>query len=242
MGFFTPSFDKPGKGVNLDAPPKRSFFRFFEVFFRKFTHFVKVNLLYTLTLIPTFIIIFILSGIVTNGILGMQNVQGLMHNLARQMSEFLGDMSLEEDNYMALFVNIDMTLRIVITYLFIILWGMGPATAGVTYVLRNFAREEHAWIWGDFKDSFKSNFKQSIVIFGIDILLFVVFYIAIAFYSNLPGIMGTFKYLIVAIIFVYTIMHLYIYPIMITFKLSLKDIYRNSFLFALGKLPSNLLV
>ena len=37
-------------------------------------------------------------------------------------------------------------------------------------------------------------------------------------------------------------MNMYIYPMMITFKLKLKDIYRNALLFAVGKLPSNLLI
>ena len=28
----------------------------------------------------------------------------------------------------------------------------GPATAAVSYIIRNWARDEHAWVWSDFKD------------------------------------------------------------------------------------------
>ena len=48
---------------------------------------------------------------------------------------------------------------------------IGPASAAYTYILRNFAREDHAFIWWDFIDTFKKNFKQSFVAGIIDILI-----------------------------------------------------------------------
>ena len=242
MGLFTRSFDKPGKGVDPNAPQKRSFFRFFDIFFRKFWHFVRVNLIYALTLIPTFVVVFVIAGIVSNGILSLPNMSEMLNSLAQQMAESAGDAGLAEYQRAQLIVTFDLFVRFVITYLFVVFWGMGPATAGVTYVLRNFAREEHAWIWSDFKDALKSNFKQSIVVFIIDVVVFVLLYFAITFYMQMPGLIGALRYIIIIVTLVYTLMHFYIYPLMVTFQLSLKDLYRNSMLFALGKLPSNLLV
>lgn len=242
MGFFTRSFDKPGKGVDPDAPQKRSFFRFFDIFFRKFWHFVRVNLIYAVVLIPTFLLVFVLAGIVSNGILSMPNMQELMRNLAQQLADAVGDAGTVDYQHAQLVVPFDLFVRFVITYLFVVLWGMGPATAGITYVLRNFAREEHAWIWSDFKDALKSNFKQAIAVFAIDLVVFILFYFAITFYMQMPGLIGALRYIIILVAVIFTMMHFYIYPLMVTFKLSLKDLYRNSLLFALGKLPSNLLV
>ena len=37
-------------------------------------------------------------------------------------------------------------------------------------------------------------------------------------------------------------MHMYIYQMMVTFELSLKDLYKNALLFTLGRLPSNIFV
>ena len=242
MGIFTRSFDKPGKGVDLNAPPKRSFFRFWDIFGRKFTHFVRVNLVYVLTSIPTFLLVFFLTGLVSSAILEVPSLQSLLQNLAQQTAENMGDSNLMTQQLNQMIVIFDLFMRFVLTYLFVILWGMGPATAGLTYVLRNFAREEHAWIWSDFKDALKSNFKQSAIVFFIDLVVFVLFYVAFAFYLQMSGFLGAMRYVIVVIAIIYTMMHFYLYPMMVTFQLSLKDLYRNALLFAIGKLPSNLLI
>ena len=242
MGIFTRSFDKPGKGVDLNAPPKRSFFRFWDIFGRKFTHFVRVNLVYVLTSIPTFLLVFFLTGLVSSAILEVPSLQSLLQNLAQQTAENMGDSNLVTQQLNQMIFMVDLFMRFVLTYLFVILWGMGPATAGLTYVLRNFAREEHAWIWSDFKDALKSNFKQSAIVFFIDLVVFVLFYVAFAFYLQMSGFLGAMRYVIVVIAIVYTMMHFYLYPMMVTFQLSLKDLYRNALLFAIGKLPSNLLI
>ena len=213
MGIFFNSYNKPGKGIDPDAPQKRSFFRFFDIFFRKFWHFGKTNLLYTLALIPTFIILVMLMIFPVSTVMG------------------------EADQGAELFI-----VAIILVNLYISMWGAGPGTAGRTYIMRNFAREEHAWLWSDFKDSFKTNFKQSLAVFVIDIIAAALFYIAIVVYSQMPGLLGALKYAIYMIIFVYTMMHFYIYPMMVTFELSLKDLYKNALLFALCKLPVNILV
>lgn len=242
MGLFRPSFDKPGKGVDENAPQKRSFFRFFEILSRKFTHFIRVSLIYSVFLIPTFIIVFFLMGLITNNILTMPGLQDALQNVSRHVAELADDAGLAELTYNQMVVGIDLFGRLILSFLFTTLWGMGPATAGITYVLRNFAREEHAWVWSDFKDAALSNFKQSLTVFVIDLLAFFVFYMAIMVYSQLPGIMGAMRYVIWVIIFVFTMMHLYIYPMMVTFKLTIRELYRNAMIFALGKLPSNVFV
>lgn len=219
MGFLSNRYSKPGPGVDPDAPQKRAFFRFFDIFFRKLTHFVKVNLLYAvtgfITALPIFILIFtVFSSIAYSKV--------------------------DANTQLAAYASL--ILAFFCTNLYVTVMGVGPATAGITYILRNFAREEHAWIWSDFKDAFKDNFKQAIVVYLIDLVSVVLFYIALAFYTQTAGILGYLRYVVYMIILIYAMMHLYIYPIMVTFKLSIKDIYRNALLFAMGKLPSNLLI
>ncbi len=217
MGFFSNRYTKPGPGVDPDAPQKRAFFRFFDIFSRKPMHFIKVNLLYAvtgfITTLPVFVLIFTVFGSV---VYGNEDPQGAA--------------------YAALI------LAFFCTNLYVTVMGVGPATAGITYILRNFAREEHAWIWSDFKDAFKGNFKQAAAVYLIDLVSIVLLYVALAFYTQSSGFLGYLRYFVYIIIFIYAMMHLYIYPIMVTFKLSLKDIYRNALLFAMGKLPSNMLI
>ncbi len=218
MGFFSRSYDKPGKGVDPDAPQKRSFFRFFDIFWRKIGKFFQLNLIYTLTLIPTAIIIFLAGEVV-------------VAKLAETVGFGIDELSTLLVLGSLIFLN-----------LFISMWGAGPATAGITYVMRNYSREEHAWVWTDFKDSIKDNFKQAIVVFLIDIVMLMLFYVGLIYYSQPGSAMGVLRYIMYAIMLIYTMMHLYIYPLLVTFKLSLADIYRNAFLFAIGKLPSNIFI
>lgn len=217
MGFFSNRFEKAGPGVDPDAPQKRSFFRFFELFFRKFTRFIRVNLMYCLVMIPTFLVVFAMLFIVSTGLFG-------------------DNVSVEDSAYATFIVSF------FCTNLFVTIFGMGPATAGITYIMRNFAREEHAWIWSDFKDTFKSNFKQAMAVYLINLAMLVICYVALMFYSQASGAIGYLKYVMYMIIVIFAMMNMYIYPMMITFKLKLKDIYRNALLFAVGKLPSNLLI
>lgn len=221
MGLFSNSYTKSGPGVNPDAPQKRSFFRFFDIFSRKFWHFSKANLIYSLALIPTFVIILLISFFMVSVI--TSNVSfAEAGTTGTALVYWLGGL--------------------ILTNLYISLWGAGPATAGMTYLMRNFANEDHAWLWSDFKDNVKTNFKQALAVFAVDIGVIVFSYIAICVYSQMPGFLGMLKYAVYLMLFIYTMMHLYIYPMMVTFKLSLKDLYKNSLLFALGKLPSNLLI
>lgn len=240
MGLFSRSFDKAGPGIDPDAPKKRSFFQFFDIFFRKFTRLIQVNLIYALTMLPTLVLVFFLAGIVSNNLLSGSGVQESIQNIATQMAESgEGDVQL----YIAgISVILDLTLRLIIAFLFAVLWGMGPVTAGITYVVRNFAREEHAWVWADFKDAAKSNLKQGLAVFGLDILAFLVFCVALFFYGQAGGILGGLQYVVLVMILLYSMMHFYIYPLMVTFVLNLKDLYRNALLFTLAKLPSNLLI
>ena len=53
MGFFRINYNKPGPGVQKDEPRKKGFKRFIEVFFRDFMDLVKLNLLFTICVIPT---------------------------------------------------------------------------------------------------------------------------------------------------------------------------------------------
>lgn len=219
MGFFSHHYDKPGPGVDPDAPKKRSFFRFFEILSRKFWKIGQVNLIYSIVIIPIFLILMTASTTVVGNLAGVFG------------------MSDEESMSAALLVG-----GLIFTNLFIAAWGAGPVTAGISYIMRNYSREEHAWVWTDFKDEAKSNFKQATIVLVIDLIMIFVFNAALSFYSGAEGSLGIFKYVVWAIILVYTLMHFYIYPIMITFDLSLKDIYKNSLIFAMGKLPSNLFV
>lgn len=216
FGFF--DYSKPGPGVPKDAPPKARIIVFFEIYFRKFWNLVKINLMFNIFNLPALVAV----------------VFGSMYLIQRQITD---------DPAM------DLAVRFIFgsVFLCVPLITVGPAQAGFTYILRNYSREEHAFLWWDFKDTAKSNFKQSIIISIIDFVAFILFGIIINFYfsveypSEAANLMVIFARAMVIISFtVFLIMHMYIYPILVTFKLTMKQVYRNSLIFALAKFLPNL--
>ncbi len=121
---------------------------------------------------------------------------------------------------------------------------IGPATAGMTKILRNYAREEHAFPWGDFIETFKKNFKQAFLFSCIEFLAFAFLILDLLMVFNLTNqIMMTLS--LAAILLSLTVclfMHYYVYNMMITFKLTLKQLLKNAFIFCWAGFLRNFLL
>lgn len=147
--------------------------------------------------------------------------------------------------------KIDPTIFLIITVLttvlFLVLWGSGPASAGLAYVTRCFAREEHSWILTDFIGKMKENFKQSMLIVFIDFFVLLFLPYAIMQYWTLYVAKNQFVWLILFCVCIhaftiYTFMHYTIYQIMVTYDGKFRHLLKYSLLIAFGKAPMNLLL
>ena len=121
----------------------------------------------------------------------------------------------------------------------------GPFNAGVSYVLRNWARDEHSFVLSDFKDAVKANWKQALVISLIDGVLPFLLFTCWRFYGamlsqSLFFILPTALVLMAAIIWKLSAM--LAYPMLITYDLKIKDVLRNSVLMTIAKLPFAVLI
>lgn len=228
MGIFNSNYSKPGPGVYKDTPKKKGLSLFYELFFRKFWKLIQLNLLYILTLIPTFAIIFILSGMISNK-LGIN---------ADTLGKFI---EVSEVDAARISITMDLLTRLFISLFFTIFWGGGPATAGFIYILRSFVWEDSVFMASDFFKHIKSNFKQSLIVWIIDIIAFTAVCYAYFFYAAMPNIMYFLKYVILVLVFFYTMLHLYLYHLLVTYKLTIGKLYKNSALFALSALPWSVL-
>ncbi len=117
---------------------------------------------------------------------------------------------------------------------------MGPFIAGFTYVLRNWSRQEHAFVAYDFFEQTKANWKQGLLLSVLSTVFTYIFSNAVIFYlkMQLPPIFilplaGFIGITLLAMSF-------YTYPMMVTFDMSLKDILVNAWIFSMIKLPQNL--
>jgi len=116
----------------------------------------------------------------------------------------------------------------------------GPATAGVSYVVRNWARDEHAFIWSDFKDAMKENWKQGLVVSLITSLIPALVYVGWRFYGELAAsqpLMMVPQILVMMIAVLWALCVTYFYPLMVTYQLKLKDVLRNGALLGVARLP-----
>lgn len=229
------NYAKPGKGVNKRDPNQSRISIFFEVLFRKMWELCKVNVVYLLVSIPTFIVTMICMGVVSGRI-----VQALLPAIAKLLELPGVDMSNPELVNQA--ARIDLIVRVWVSYLFVVFFGQGPVTAGYTYILRNYGREEHAWMFSDWFEHTRKNFLQSLLVWLIDLVVFCLFVIAISVYMELGGFLVYLAGLLSVIFLVYIMIHFYVYQLMITFKNSIKDIFRNAFIMTMQKAPQNLLL
>lgn len=123
--------------------------------------------------------------------------------------------------------------------------GMGFVTPGFTYVLRNFADETHAFVMGDFWDSIKKHFKKGILLFVIDVVVTLLLYVTIYFYSyQQANLYFSFaKYFLICLAVYYYMMHFYIYQVMITFpEMGFLEVMKNAAVLTIGHLPANILL
>lgn len=215
---FFNNYTKPGKGVNKRDPNLPRGKVFLEVFPRKLWDLIKLNLLYSLTSIPFFIVTMVIVGIISAPIID-------------SLATVFGNTEL---------VYLDIMLRIILAFWFTVFLGQGPVTAGYTYIIREHSRENPCWLFSDFFERAKSNFKQGILLWIIDLAVLYLMVVAFMFYKQ-NGIF-VFQYIILVIGVLYGMMHLYVYHMMITFDLPLKSILKNSFLMAIIKVPANLLI
>ncbi len=115
---------------------------------------------------------------------------------------------------------------------------MGPATAAMTRVVRNFSQERPTFMMHDFFRAFKLNFKQGLIMGYIDTVVVISFIIGVPMYQQMAQ-NNTAMYvpyvITLACMLVFLMMHFYIYQMMCSTNLTMMQILRNSlFLVSVG--------
>lgn len=122
---------------------------------------------------------------------------------------------------------------------------LSPFVAGLTYVTRNFAREEHAFVWSDFWDAVKGNWKyfllNGVICYGVFTLLsFAVLYYYSMTLSGWIYYIPLWLCVVVAVVFLFAQYYL---PIMfVTFDLKFTHAYKNALIFTVAGFGRNILV
>lgn len=130
----------------------------------------------------------------------------------------------------------------------LVLIPSGLGSAGMTHLARNMARDKHSFGISDFFETIKKNWKQALAM-GVINVIFTSLVIAsgLLYYFNFQetldgwfSIFGT--GLMLGVFFIISVMKYYVWLLIITFKLPLGKIIKNSFYFVFINLKNNLLI
>ncbi len=234
MSLFDRMYVRPGKGIPEDAPEKKGFMLYLDILIQKFSKFLIINSLHGILSIVWIILLILLGRVIL----------GATHLLDYIMAVIPRDAGVDmEAARSETAVQIQMLFGVGL----FVLWGSGPVSAAYSYIIKSFVNRQPIFVISDGFDKLKENFKQGIFAALIDlIVLFILVYAAMFYYYHYMQtrnlLLSVMIYLIIIIAIIYTMMHPYIYQLMVTFKLKLRDIYKNAFLLVLVKLPGNLLI
>lgn len=121
---------------------------------------------------------------------------------------------------------------------------IGPATSAMAYVLRQYANEMPVFLFSDFWDAFKANWKQSFVHGLIFTLVGALLVVSVQFYWMNAG-NHAWMYLPLGVCFmiglVMVMANFYINLMIVTLDLKLSAIIKNGFLLSILCLKTNLI-
>ena len=119
-------------------------------------------------------------------------------------------------------------------------------STGTSYILRNWARDQHTFTMSDFWDAVKSNWKSGLLLGFINGLSLLLTYIAYAYYGMMAINGGMFWYvpqmLVVILCAIWWMANMLITPMMVTYDMSFRTLARNGIIMTLGRLPWALLI
>ena len=237
-------YGKSGKGdYTPEDLPKTRLQLFFEMLRVRLSALCRLNLIYVLPWIPTMLVI----GMLVMYVLTMGSVpaqEQVITNADGTTTTQMVAVEMTEEEQLALLQEQAAMLPTMINTVLVLLIPCilitGPWTAGVAYVTRNWARDEHAFIWSDMKDAMKENWKPALGLSAITSVVPIIAWLCWQFYGGLAAtswfmvIPQTFT---VMVALIWSLAVTYAYPMLVTYKMSFFTVIRNSLLLAIGRLP-----
>lgn len=226
-------YGKSGKGdYTPDDLPKNRWQLFMEMLRTRMSGLCRMNLMYFVTWLPAMIAIalWVVSfGVALNNSFPVDEAGNIIDEVAANGVQSFWQ-TVNDMNFMTLLILIPC---IAIT---------GPFTAGLSYVTRNWARDEHAFPWADYKDAIKANWKQGLLVSTITGCVPFLVYICWRFYGDMAvgnAVWVIPQMLILMLGILWSLAVTYMYPMMVTYQMNFRTIIRNSFILAVGRLPGS---
>ena len=224
-------YGKSGKGdFNKDDLPRNRWQLFWEMLRIRLAGLFRLNLMTVVAFLPLMYVLIMTANAIISHLINLSNVLS-DPAMADQAKQILQDN--RNHLYGILFSGFVMMIPCILI--------TGPVQAGMAYVTRNWARDEHAFVWSDFKDALKENWKQALAISAITAVIPLLLLVCWQFYGGMAqtnGMLFVIPQMLTMVLGVIWFLALtFMYPMMVTYKMGLGTIIRNSFMLAIGRLP-----
>lgn len=227
-------YGKSGKGdYKKNDLPKNRRQLFFEMLRTRFSALFKINLMTALAFVP---LMYVLGSLISQTL----SLMSLILTVEKGLEVITDEMRLLYDNRADALYSLIFRAFL---YLIPAITITGPVQAGLAYITRNWARDEHSFLFSDFKDTVKQNWKQSLVVSFITGLVPIVMLVCWRFYGNLAKdqVFYTIPQVLTLSLGVIWFLALsFIYPMIVSYDSKLGSILKNSLLLAIGKLPQTI--
>ena len=234
-------YGKSGKGdYRKDDLPKNRWQLFWEMLRIRFSGLCRLNLTVFAAWLPAMIVILLLF----NAVLSASDIQVLKDEATGvSYSAFIYAAQVDDagtEIAPASSAAVDGVLQMTFLLLIPCILITGPVQAGLAYVTRNWARDEHAFAWADFRDAVKENWKQGLGISAITSVIPYLMFTCYRFYGQMMNQSVFYmvpQMLTIALGVVWSLGLVFMYPLMVTYKLSFRQLLRNGLMLAVARLP-----
>lgn len=245
--FYRDKKDSEGvkKGDEFNVLKKPDIKGFFKLLTRRYNNMLTVNMFYIFGNFPVLFALFALAGYTSHTSVAPTSA---LYTVLKGSSYF--DITPVTASLNGVFgIQAEMVIPTAATYVFyalslLALITFGLVNVGCTYIIRNIIKGEPVFFWSDFWYAIKRNIKQGIIYGIIDLFLcFMLVYDLFWFRANM-GVSSTFTFFYFsgfAMIVLHFFVRMYVYPMMITFDLSIFKLIKNGVFFAVLGIKRNLM-
>ncbi|MBQ7455965.1 MAG: DUF624 domain-containing protein [Clostridia bacterium] len=234
-------YGKSGKGdYRREDLPKNRWQLFWEMLRVRFTGLFRINLMTFAAFLPLMIVLLMMA----NTILGASSIETRTdEETGASYTALVYDAQTDEAGNVVSeggAASLQGVLQTGFLLLIPCLLITGPVQAGLAYVTRNWARDEHAFPWGDFKDAVKENWKQALGVSAITAVLPFLLYTCYRFYGQMAARSPFFlvpQMFTLAVGAVWWLALVFFYPLLVTYRMSFRQLVKNGLMLAVARLP-----
>ena len=120
---------------------------------------------------------------------------------------------------------------------------IGAATTALYYTTFKMAENRESYVWRDYRQSFRQNWKQATEIWMILLAMILVLGADLLLIGGMSQALGAVVALVVIVLSIFLIMMgVYIFPVLARFDNTVKNTFKNALIMAVRHLPSTIVI